>query len=152
MCSALAHLGTSATPWQRTWGRNPATSYAAFAEARCRAGDVVITFNYDDSLERELKRMHLWDVSQGYGFPLGSLEHPSDVCVLKLHGSINWLVSLFGGATSGTFAVERTTMGDHPVIHQADLRFLGYEEFSGHVFDGGGAPANPSSSGTRAEL
>jgi hypothetical protein len=63
------------------------------------------------------------------------------VQMLKLHGSINWLVSLFGGATSGVIALnsESTSLGDHPLIHRADLEFLGYEEFSGHTYRGGGA-------------
>ena len=62
-----------------------------------QAEDVVVTFNYDDSLERELRRRGLWDVSQGYGFPLGKSGQPSPVLVLKLHGSINWLALIFGG-------------------------------------------------------
>src|ERR1019366_3856265 len=35
----------------------PAPDYQQFAEAIAQPGDVIITFNYDDSLERELKRV-----------------------------------------------------------------------------------------------
>lgn len=35
---------------------NPAPAYEQFAKNIVQPGDVIITFNYDDSLERELKR------------------------------------------------------------------------------------------------
>jgi hypothetical protein len=75
--------------WFREIHLNPAPSYARFADTIVKAGDVVLTFNYDDSRERELKRSCMWDVSRGYGFPLGTDERSSEVLVLKLHGSIN---------------------------------------------------------------
>jgi hypothetical protein len=102
---------------------------------------VVITFNYDDSLDRELKRSGKWDISRGYGFPLGAVDHSSDVLMIKLHGSINWLVSIFGGARGGSTSVSsgEPSLGRHPVIHQADLEYLGYQELSGHTYPGGGA-------------
>lgn len=126
--------------WFREIHGNPADSYADFARNIVQPGDVIITFNYDDSLERELKRAGKWDVSSGYGFPLGASEVPSDVLVLKLHGSINWLASLFGGATGGAFLVDPpSSMGNHPVVHRADLEFLGYGEFEGHTYETGGA-------------
>jgi hypothetical protein len=101
---------------------------------------VIITFNYDDSLERELKRSDKWDISRGYGFPLNSVKRSSDVLVLKLHGSMNWLVSVFGGATGGAFIVNpESSFGNYPVIHPADLNFLGYEELSGHTYRSDGA-------------
>jgi hypothetical protein len=52
----------------------------------------LVTFNYDDSLERELSRAGVWDVSRGYGFPLGAEDTPSKTLLLKLHGSMNWLI------------------------------------------------------------
>ncbi|MGO8935297.1 MAG: hypothetical protein ACLQDA_16455 [Terracidiphilus sp.] len=126
--------------WFREIHDRPAPLYAEFSQRIVNPGDTVITFNYDDSLERELKRAGKWDVGRGYGFPLSAEDDPSDVSVLKLHGSINWLVSVFGGATGGTFLVNpRTSMGNHPVIHQADLEFLGYRDFSGHTYRSGGA-------------
>lgn len=118
----------------------PAPAYAKFADDVIAAGDTVITFNYDDSLERELTRAGKWDVSQGYGFPLGKTGKASPVLVLKPHGSINWLASLFSGRTSGAAQVDAgMTLGHQPVIHKADLEFLGYKDFEGHLYPGGGA-------------
>jgi hypothetical protein len=112
-----------------------------FAGSIVKPGDTIVTFNYDDALDRELRRSGRWNVSTGYGFPLGHDEGPSEVLLLKLHGSINWLVSLFGGAVPGAFLVDRfDSMGEAPVIHRADLRFLGYEEFAGRIYETGGAP------------
>jgi hypothetical protein len=134
------YLGVALQEWFRQIHSSPAPSYAKFAEHIVRPGDVVVTFNYDDSLERELRRFGKWDISRGYGFPLGTEDIPSDVLVLKLHGSVNWLVSLFGGATGGAFLVNpASSMGNHPVIHRADLKFLGYETFAGHTYQSGGA-------------
>lgn len=119
----------------REWFREvrPAVAYAKFADEVIQAGDVVITFNYDDSLERELRRAGKWDVSLGYGFPLSTTPQPSPVTVLKLHGSTNWFASIFGGATSGMgqIDIEEGSIGQHPVIHKADLEFLGYRIFPG---------------------
>jgi hypothetical protein len=68
------------------------------------------------------------------------VEHSSDVLVLKLHGSMNWLVSILGGATGGAFIVNpASSLGHHPVVHRVDLEFLGYENFSGHTYESGGA-------------
>lgn len=70
--------------WLREWFRQihlrDAVAYAEFADKLVQAGDVIITFNYDDFLERELKRAGKWDLSGGYGFPL---EH---VCKLFYRG------------------------------------------------------------------
>jgi hypothetical protein len=49
----------------------PAPAYQLFAEKIVQPGDVIITFNYDDSLEREMRRAGKWDVCQGYGFQIG---------------------------------------------------------------------------------
>lgn len=134
------YLGVALQEWFRQIHLLPPQSYTIFAERIVRPGDVVVTFNYDDSLERELRRFGKWDISRGYGFPLGMEDIPSDILVLKLHGSVNWLVSLFGGATGGAFLVNpASSMGNHPVIHRADLKFLGYETFSGHIYQSGGA-------------
>jgi hypothetical protein len=54
----------------------PAPAYQQFAEKTVQPGDVIITFNYDDSLERELKRAGKWDISGGYGFQIGSVVRP----------------------------------------------------------------------------
>jgi hypothetical protein len=128
--------------WFREIHTKPAPAYAEFAAKIIRPGDVVITFNYDDSLERELSRAGMWDVSRGYGFPLGTEDTPSKTLLLKLHGSMNWLISVFGGARAGAFQVvgwPPSAFGDAPVIHPADLHHLGYTDFKGRVFTGGGA-------------
>ena len=126
--------------WFRETHLNPAPAYARFADTVVQSGDVVLTFNYDDSLERELKRAGKWDVSHGYGLPLGTDDQTSELPVLKLHGSINWLVSIFGGVTAGPTAVgSNLSLGRYPVIHKADLEYLGYKDFSGRTYPGGGA-------------
>ena len=128
--------------WFREIHTKPAPTYAEFADKIAQPGDVVITFNYDDSLERELKRTGKWDISRGYGFQLGAVEHSSDVLVLKLHGSINWLVSILGGAKPGSgwmVSSDPSALGHHPVIRADDLDYLGYKDFSGHTYTSGGA-------------
>jgi hypothetical protein len=135
-----AYLGVGLREWFREIRSSPAPSYAAFADRIVKPGDVIVTFNYDESLERELRRIGKWDISSGYGFPLGTAEDSSDVLMLKLHGSVNWLVSVLDGATGGAFIVDPiSSLGNHPVIHRADLQFLGYESFSGHTYQSGGA-------------
>jgi hypothetical protein len=134
-------LNASLREWFREIHTQPAVAYAAFADKVAQPGDVVITFNYDDSLERELKRAGKWDISWGYGFPLGNVDHKSDVLVLKLHGSMNWLVSIFGGAKAGSgwqVNTDGSALGQHPVIHPGDLDYFGYKEFSGHTYTSGG--------------
>jgi hypothetical protein len=141
LVTARQQLFDSLREWFRELHLRPAVAYAKFADEVIQAGDVVITFNYDDSLERELRRAGKWDVSLGYGFPLSTTPQPSPVTVLKLHGSTNWFASIFGGATSGMGQVDidEGSIGQHPVIHRADLEFLGYPNFSGHIYPGGGA-------------
>ena len=121
---------------------NFAPAYQQFAERIVQPGDVIITFNYDDSLERELKRVGKWDVSQGYGFQIGTLIQPSPVLVLKLHGSMNWLVSIFGGITSGAFAAsDNSSLGRYPCIATDYLKYLGYIDMAGTFPGGGGFPS-----------
>lgn len=54
-------------------------------------GDVVITFNWDTIVERELGSKELWNPVTGYGinFKLDS-SPPSSIRVLKPHGSVGW--------------------------------------------------------------
>jgi len=137
--NCLGFLNAALREWFREIHRNPAPAYAEFAAKVVQPGDVIITFNYDDSLERELRLVGKWDVSHGYGFPLGTDDIHSDVLVLKLHGSMNWLVSLFGGITGGTFISSSSALGEQPVIHPADLEYLGYSQFSGRTYQSGGA-------------
>ena len=126
--------------WFREIRQSPAPLYTDFARRVIRSGDTVITFNYDDSLEKALRSIGRFDIGNGYGFPLTSDEAISEVRVLKLHGSINWLVNFFSGATGGVFAVDPgSSMGDFPVIHPIDLKFLGHEQSTGRVYKSGGA-------------
>lgn len=134
------HFLEAMREWFREIHVHPAPAYAKFADGVIQPGDAVITFNYDDSLERELRRAEKWDASDGYGFELGTTEKSSSILVFKPHGSINWLASLFGGRTSGAAQVDAgMTLGHQPVIHKADLEFLGHKDFKGHLYPGGGA-------------
>ncbi len=63
-------------------------------------GDVVLTFNYDSTLERILQKQGKWSPRDGYGFelvfqesyldktPIGFPKSP--VRILHLHGSVGW--------------------------------------------------------------
>jgi hypothetical protein len=134
-------LSEAIRQWFRQIRLSPSRAYSEFANNVVHSGDTILTFNYDDSLERELKQTGKWDVSDGYGFSLNNFIQPSQVVILKLHGSINWLVSLFGGAIGfGQLASGQSPLGSHPVIHQADLEYLGYQSFNGmFTYPGGGA-------------
>jgi len=47
--------------------------------------------------------------------------------------------SLFGGVSSGpVIAGSQGSLGGSPVIHLADANYLGYPEFSGRTYSGGG--------------
>jgi hypothetical protein len=71
----------------------------AFGRKLCE-GDVIITFNYDATLERVLLSQHKWSPRDGYGFEVvfealggdhGGLEFgQSRVAVLHLHGAVGW--------------------------------------------------------------
>lgn len=107
---------------------SPNSSYRRFAEKVIQPNDTVITFNYDVSLDKELKRVGLWEVGDGYGFEIEGLPASSRVALLKLHGSINWRALLFGGRKGGFAAndVERS-LGRRPVLFDCDLKTLGYD-------------------------
>ena len=139
----LGVLIESLSEWFRRIGNeSTAPLYGEFADRIVHAGDVVITFNYDDALDRELKRAGKWDAfSQGYGFLLGNGEHISDVLLLKLHGSINWVWNPFGGARAGSFFTGSwPSLGLAPVMLPRDLKFLGYDDPSGAgIYQSGGA-------------
>ncbi|MCI0698359.1 SIR2 family protein [candidate division KSB1 bacterium] len=59
-----------------------------------KAGDNIVTFNYDLLVEQMLWKRGLWNPFDGYGFEFetgGNNEFPeTKVQVLKVHGSINW--------------------------------------------------------------
>jgi hypothetical protein len=140
IANSLGWLSASVREWFRKIQATTALAYADFSKKVVQSGDVVITFNYDDSLERELKKSGKWDLSQGYGYLQGNSAMESSVLMLKLHGSINWLVSLFEGAIAGAFLIDPpNSMGNCPVIHPADSALLGYESFTGRVYRSGAA-------------
>jgi hypothetical protein len=142
--TALGMLTLALAEWFRRIGNGSAAPlYAQFSDGIVRAGDVVITFNYDDALDRELRRTGKWDVfSHGYGFPFGNGEHKCDVPLLKLHGSMNWVWNPFSGAQGGgpLFSWSGPSLGTVPVMLPRDLKFLGYDDPSGPgVYQSGGA-------------
>ena len=108
---------------------NDAPLYRQFAKEVIQPGDTVITFNYDVSLERELRRAGKWGIRDGYGFDLGvdSLL-PSAIKLLKLHGSTNWIDLLFGGARGGTFGYCTDSLSLRPVILPQEFEFLEFPE------------------------
>lgn len=107
-------------------GTGHAPLYSCFARERVRQDDLLITFNYDVELERELKKVELWGIGDGYGFPIEVPTIPrSKVTVLKLHGSINWFGLIMGGIPGASS--PSSTFGSRPVIlRQRDFEYLGY--------------------------
>jgi hypothetical protein len=109
---------------------NNASLYQRLASEVIQDGDVVITFNYDVSLDRELRKAGKWEISNGYGFDLGISDMPkSGTKLLKLHGSTNWMDSSFGGIGAGTFSqgFGWNPMCSRPVLLPREFGFLGYE-------------------------
>ena len=119
--------------------RRGAPLYEAFAK-RIEKGDVIVTFNYDVSLENELVRAHKFRVRNGYGSSLGADwdEPDSDVTVLKPHGSINWTGVIFGGAIGGPVQVFNS-LGGRPFVDNVDSVFPDYpSRILDKAFPGGG--------------
>ena len=139
----FAHWRGSLVHAVREWfcqiREHKALGYRQLATSLLNPGDVVVTFNYDDSLERELRCAGKWDIHCGYGFPVGETAE-SPTLVIKLHGSINWLASIFDGLRSGmAMTASNLSLGAGPLIPDADLAYLGYDGIPGHRFPGGGA-------------
>jgi hypothetical protein len=116
------------------------TTYADFAKSIVAPDDCIITFNYDVSLDRELKLAGKFEVGNGYGFSIEGLPAGSATKMLKLHGSTSWLALLFGGMTSGVAQFQPgDTLGPRPVIAKNELLFLGYSDAVDPMFAKGGA-------------
>ncbi|HWZ44538.1 MAG TPA: hypothetical protein VNW97_13770 [Candidatus Saccharimonadales bacterium] len=116
-------------------------AYQGFARNIVAPGDCIITFNYDVSLDRELKLAGKFEAGDGYGFQIESLREGSSTKILKLHGSTSWLAVLFGGITSGKggqFQLGKT-LGARPAIPKNELSFLGYADAIDPAFASGGA-------------
>jgi hypothetical protein len=110
------------------------SAYREFARNIVDPGDCIITFNYDVSLERELRLSGAgskFEAGDGYGFRIEGLPGRSATKVLKLHGSTSWLAMLFPGV-----------LGARPVIPRNELSFLGYADAVDPEF-GAGGPALP---------
>jgi hypothetical protein len=136
-------LQTAVRAWFAEIQQRAASSsiaYQSFARDIVARGDCVITFNYDVSLDRELKLAGKFEVGDGYGFQIETLPAKSATKVLKLHGSTSWLALLFGGRTSGSFQFEPgRTLESRPVIAKNELLYLGYADAIDPRFAGGGA-------------
>jgi hypothetical protein len=118
----------------------PASLYATFAN-RLEAGDALVTFNYDVALENELIHAQRFRVRNGYGrsFEADWDEPSSDVTVLKLHGSINWIGVLFGGARGGHIGTFNSSLGPRPFVDNVDSLFPDYpKRVLDNTFPGGG--------------
>jgi len=114
--------------------------YHDFARHIVEPGDCVITFNYDVSLDRELRHAGKFEVGDGYGFLIQGLPGRSATKILKLHGSTSWLALLFSGLTSGFSSFQPgNTLGARPVIGKNELSFLGYADEVDPLFGNGGA-------------
>ena len=78
----------------------PESDVVAFARHCTDTSATCITFNYDDLLDAALNGAGTWDPYWGYGFWCRSSadtvadisygSNPSDLLLLKLHGSVNW--------------------------------------------------------------
>jgi hypothetical protein len=108
--------------------RNRAEAYAVLA-SKLLPLDTIVTFNYDVSLDRELRGAGKWDIETGYGFRVGLSSDESPVRLLKLHGSTNWTGAVFGGSGSSG-AHEFSSLGSRPAIAPSELQFLGYDNLS----------------------
>jgi len=114
--------------------------YRDFARNFVVPGDCILTFNYDVSLDRELRQAGKFEAGDGYGFPIQGLPGESPTKILKLHGSTSWLALLFGGMTSGFSSFQPgNTLGPRPVIPKNELSFLGYTHEVDPLFGNGGA-------------
>jgi hypothetical protein len=125
---------------------NHAALYRQLAQEIVEPGDVVVSFNYDVSLDRELQRAGKWNPNTGYGFSVGMRGlPPSGTTLLKLHGSTNWMDSLFDGLRGGQFSQGSDSHGPRPVLLPQELEFLGCPpETRDPRFNGGGMLRNGS--------
>jgi hypothetical protein len=119
---------------------NDAFLYRQFAREIAHPGDVILSLNYDVSLERELRRAGKWEISDGYGFDLGVRGvGRSPTRLLKLHGSTNWMDSIFDGLRGNRFQMGGgDSLGARPVILPKEFEFLEYPGTLDPQFKGGG--------------
>ncbi len=84
---------------------------------KLRPGDVVITFNWDNLIERALYLL---------GTEVSFTADPAKITVLKLHGSINWFEPPSGTAAKTPELVETLTEG---ILRTKDYRY--YDVWTG---------------------
>ena len=149
--SVLAGLRNALCEFFDSIRTNDAPLYRQFANEVVQPGDTIITFNYDVSLERELRRAGKWQIDDGYGFDFGITCLPrSTVKLLKLHGSTNWIDSLFSGIRTGTFVqgFGWEPRGLRPVVPPGEFEFLGYEGVTNPQFNNVGNVGGVDRSGS----
>jgi hypothetical protein len=105
---------------------SPAAFYAGFCSEVVQPNDVILTFNYDVSLEREMRRVGLWDANDGYDFHLGISQTKSATKILKLHGSTSWIDKMPGPGFGGAVGAEGMH-GVRPVLFPPEFTFLEYD-------------------------
>lgn len=126
---------------------NDAALYRRLAQEVVQPGDVLVSFNYDVSLDRELRRAGKWNPSTGYGFNVDIRGlAASGATLLKLHGSTNWIDSLYGGLQAGQFNwVNDEPLGPRPVLLPQEFEFLEYPPgIRDPRFNGGGVERSGS--------
>jgi hypothetical protein len=115
--------------------KHKAEAYARFATSVAQSGDCVLTFNYDASVERELRLAGKWEVGDGYDFDVHGFPRGSGVKVLKLHGSVGWLALASGlPAPSSSSRLSQVFADGRPAIPSDELEFLGYDGLSDPIF------------------
>jgi len=82
--------------------RGPVSKQYAKLASMCDKSDVLITFNWDTLLDRALYESGTWIPDTGYGVNFRNILdadwrppslQASSILLLKLHGSVNWLVN-----------------------------------------------------------
>jgi len=152
-CAALEDKRCILVDALRVWfneirQQRSADAYRRFATEIVAPGDCIITFNYDVSLERELKSACKFEVGDGYGFTIESFPNSSPTKILKLHGSTSWLALAFTGVKSNAqgqaFVWEGgNILGERPVIERGEFSFLGYSGLFDPAFPNGDGSALP---------
>lgn len=107
-------------------------------------GDTVISFNYDLLMDSALdKHCPYWDLDDGYGvgsrmvyreegFKVPPVEKQSEVFLLKLHGSFNWMICQTCGAFY-TFA--RSSAYPESLVYRRQTPYPGMDEPEDHDLD-----------------
>ena len=118
--------------------------YVASFAARARAGDVIVTTNFDTLAERALQYRGKWRIETGYGLPLSIAHivehrdfeakwewtdindpaHPN-IIVLKLHGGLGWHVGDAGVPLMDVFRAHKITPNIEYLPDKGSLFFGG---------------------------